>query len=470
MLQKFMQKPLSPFEKFSKYLLAAILVIVPLFPKFPLFKVTGSYVSIRFEDILILALGVTVLIKVLSNPGKFFKDKINFAFLIFFFVGLVSVISGAFITDTLDLKIGLLHLFRRIEYIIPFIAVLTLLSREQISQNLNFFLKLIIIVTGTAFLYGFGQKYYRFPIIITQNEEYSKGIALFWTPGSHINSTFAGHYDLASVMVLFLPIFITLLFTVRANFSKLIFLLTAGSGLWLLINSVSRISQVSYLVAVGISLLMARKFKALLVVTAVSLFLITTSSGLAERFNRIFEVTYRRLTSLKMNIENFTGVQVLAADVILPEKRTEIPRQVETPQPVFEDRSTSIRLNVEWPRALRAFSKNFLLGTGYSSIGLATDNDYLRMLGEIGLFGFLAFWLIFFRIGESIFKDLLRPIKKFKGIELGFICGVTGGLCGTFITAIFIDIFEASKFALLFWFLLGFAVYMARNMNYVQNK
>ena len=71
------------------------------------------------------------------------------------------------------------------------------------------------------------------------------------------------------------------------------------------------------------------------------------------------------------------------------------PIPTEESQPVFEDRSVSIRLNVEWPRAIRAFSKNPLLGTGYSSITLATDNDFLRLLGEVGLVGALAFFLIF---------------------------------------------------------------------------
>ena len=59
-------------------------------------------------------------------------------------------------------------------------------------------------------------------------------------------------------------------------------------------------------------------------------------------------------------------------------------------------RSFQIRLNIEWPRAIRAFWKNPFLGTGYSSITIATDNDYLRILGETGIFGLLSFVLLFF--------------------------------------------------------------------------
>ena len=59
------------------------------------------------------------------------------------------------------------------------------------------------------------------------------------------------------------------------------------------------------------------------------------------------------------------------------------------------ERSGGIRFDYEWPRALNHFKKSPLLGTGFSSLGLATDNDYLRALGETGLLGLLSFLLIF---------------------------------------------------------------------------
>jgi O-antigen ligase len=143
---------------------------------------------------------------------------------------------------------------------------------------------------------------------------------------------------------------------------------------------------------------------------------------------------------------------VYAKDTVFPRRENISPTP--TPIPIFEDRSTSIRLNVEWPRAIRAFIKNPLLGTGYSSITLATDNDYLRLLGEIGVLGFFSFTLIFAIIG----KLLLTYCKKYKDIydiEKIFIASATGGFFGVLINALFIDVFEASKFAITFWLLIG---------------
>ncbi|MBU0569337.1 hypothetical protein KKB40_00970, partial [Patescibacteria group bacterium] len=47
------------------------------------------------------------------------------------------------------------------------------------------------------------------------------------------------------------------------------------------------------------------------------------------------------------------------------------------------------------------------------------------------------------------------PFKKFKGVELAFITGLTGSIPGLLLNAVFIDIFEASKFATIFWLLIG---------------
>lgn len=441
----------------NKYLLAALLIIVPLYPKFPFIKVPGTYVAIRLEDILLFIIGFAVIFKVLPNLKTFLGDKIVKTFLIFFGVGLVSLLSGILITHTVVPTVGLFHWIRRIEYAVPFFAAITLLSKEEVTKNISFYTKILMIVVFITFIYGLGQRYFSFPMIITQNEEYSKGVALLWTPGSHINSTFAGHYDLAAFMVMTLPIFISTFYLLKDKVTKILLLIVTGGGLWLLINSLSRIAQVSYIVSLGVSLFLAKKFKNGILFILVSLILIAMSSNLEARFIRVFDVYYKKLTS-------YISITVKADEVTSLVKKSQDLAATPAPMPIFEDRSTSIRLNVEWPRAIRAFVKNPLLGTGYSSIGLATDNDYIRSLAETGVLGLLAFGLVFITILKELFK--VFPLNnKFSGVNLGFFVGVVGSILGAFSSALFLDLFEASKFAILFWFMLGFAVYMARNIT-----
>lgn len=462
-----MQKLSRLFDVFGKYLIAAVIVIVPLFPKFPLINVPGTYVAIRFEDLILLLLGIITLGKIAFNLKTFMRDKVIRTILIFLGVGLVSVLSGVLITKTIGLSIGILNLARRIEYLVPFFAVLFLIPKEKFSEYLQFYLKLLVIDLIVIFVYGLGQRYFKFPVIITQNDQYSKGIALFWTPGSHINSTFAGHYDLAGFIDLIIPIFIALFFLYKDKITRLFILIASGFGLWLLINSLSRIGQVSYLLAVAIALILIKKFKALVAVLIISLFFIGMSSSLDARFQRIIQVIYEKVGISKTVSFIKKDFEVLAADVTIPARRGDAAIATPTPVPVFEDRSTSIRLNVEWPRAIRAFVKNPLLGTGYSSITLATDNDYLRALGETGILGFLSFGLIFLQIGRELIKSL--PFKKDLSLtEKGFLAGVFGGIIGTLVTALFIDLFEASKFATIFWLIIGLALVAVRNNVYVK--
>lgn len=440
-----MSKLLKQFDALVKYGIASLLMAIPLYPKFPAIRIPGTYVSVRLEDFLIAAVTLIALIRFLPEITRILKKDIERSILILLGIGAISLLSAIFVTQTVAPHIGVLHLLRRIEYFIPFFIGL-MYFRDKKEDVLEFFLKILMIVLLVALVYGVGQKYLSWPVIITQNEEYSKGVALRWTPGSHINSTFAGHYDLATFLVLLLPIFVSLFFVVKKITAKVLLFVVIFSGLWLLANAVSRISVVSYLLGVSLALVLIKKIKAIPIVLLISLVVFGFSSDLLARYVRIIEV-YGQETEVT-------------------KKRAATPTP--TPQPVFEDRSTSIRLNVEWPRAIRAFTKNPLLGTGYSSITLATDNDFLRLLGEVGLLGFLAFWLLFGRIFQT-FSKILPVTKYFKGVSLAFVGGLIGALPGVFLNAFFIDVFEASKFATIFWLLMGIAVAMARKERNEKN-
>jgi len=460
-----MQKRIKSLDGILKYLLAAVLLAVPLYPKFPFIKVPGTHVSIRLEDFILAFLALILIFLVLQNIKEFTESKVNRAIGLFLVIGLISLASAIVVTKTVAPHIGFLHWVRRVEYFIPFFA--GVLAVKYRRGNLEFFLKVLMITILYAAIYGLGQRYLSWPIIITQNPEYAKGVALRWIAGSHINSSFAGHYDLGSFLVLLLPIYITLFFVIKEFRTRVVLFFVVSAGLWLLSYSGSRISVVSYLVASVLALLLTKKYKAIPMIIIFSLLFFSLSPNLRARYLRIIEVTGQKLKGISQVLYPSNHNVVFAAqELTLPGKRQRV-EPTPTPAPIFEDRSTSIRLNVEWPRAVRAFSKNPLLGTGYSSITLATDNDYLRLLGEVGILGFLAFLLIFLRIGKLILSSF-PLVKNFKGVELGFLAGVVGVMSGVFLNAVFLDIFEASKFAIIFWLITGLAVGLLLSTKYEQ--
>ncbi|KKQ25264.1 MAG: hypothetical protein US62_C0002G0009 [Candidatus Woesebacteria bacterium GW2011_GWA1_37_8] len=439
-----MQKVSKLSEQILKYLVAAILIAVPLYPKFPFIRIPGTFVSIRLEDTLLLV-GLLVFLIFIYSTGDYkeiLKNRLSKAFALYLIAGLISTLASIYITHTTESHIVFLHWIRRIEYFTPFFMGYYLVKKDR--SILNYYFKLVLLVIVVAFIYGLGQRYLSWPIIITQNEEYSKGVALRWLSGSHINSTFAGHYDLASYLILVLPAVVVYFFYEKSVKTKAVLLLSYFGGMWLMVNSASRISLVSYLVAVTLALVLAKKIKQIPLVIIISIAFVGFSSNLLARYTRIIDVTLDKISQ--------TAVTTVNAQE-LPNKRITI-----TPTPattmVLEDRSTNIRINVEWPRAIRAFLKNPLLGTGYSSITLATDNDYLRALGETGLLGFITMAYIFLLLALN-YISMIPLQRNISGLEIAFTAGIIGSVVGIFINAVFIDVFEASKFAINYWAMLG---------------
>jgi len=203
---------LKSFSKFNNYIfygVIALSVFIPLYPKFPLAEVSGTYVAIRLEDVLLLLLVAFWGLANLSKIRKLFKTTIVQAFLLFWFIGLVSVISGIYLTGTVTPNLGFLHLLRRVEYMIPFLVAATTL--QNIKQA-KVFIYVMFITSTIVALYGFGQIYLEFPVISTTNREFSKGQILTLTPGARANSTFAGHYDLAAYLSIILVFASTMFF------------------------------------------------------------------------------------------------------------------------------------------------------------------------------------------------------------------------------------------------------------------
>ena len=122
------------------------------------------------------------------------------------------------------------------------------------------------------------------------------------------------------------------------------------------------------------------------------------------------------------------------------------------------DLSFTTRFQGEWPNAINAFMRNIFLGSGYGSISLAVDNNYFRLLGEVGLFGTIAFITIFVAAGlylKRIYPEIDSPLVR------SYVAGFCVGVSGLFLNAIFIDVFEASKVAFVLWLLMGLTIALA---------
>lgn len=429
------------WDSFFKYLLAAVLIFIPLYPKFPLFTVPFTYVSIRAEDFLIFIVWVVFLVRLLMRRKLNFP-KISLQFGVFFLVGLLSSFSAILITKNVEPLLVLLHFARRLEYMSVFFLVYFAAGD---SSTRRYYLELALLPAIGVFLYGLAQIYFQAPVISTMDSESSKGIAMTLRPGVTLNSTFAGHYDLAVYLTMMMTFLVAISSFLNTWLKRLPFLGLFIALLWLFMQAGSRISLLGLVLSVCLVAYYFRRYLLGFIFLGVIFAFIATSQQYIDRFKSIFKVFTVKTSQI-----------IISPVYAATNNQKPIPNNSPSPEalrPIQQDRSTSIRFDVEWPRAMRAFYKNPFLGTGYSSITLATDNDYLRSLGETGLLGLISFLALLVGLGKFLF---LR-VKKSSGLDKIILVSGLGIFISFLTTAVFIDVFESSKIAILFWAYMGLA-------------
>jgi len=458
-------------NKLLFWLVLFLFAFIPLYPKFPLANVSGTFVAIRLEDLLIaFTVGFWGIYLILSGQlNSFIKDKLNQAILLFFFIGLVSVFSAIFLTHSVTSHISILHLLRRVEYMMLLPVVVTAIKTKR-----QFILSLIILslVVLAVNIYALGQQFLDWPVISTTNSEFSKGLILRLTPGARVSSTFAGHYDLAVFLAMAIVLATAVFFALKSLYKIPVILITALSTL-VLIMTAARQSFVASFVGVILSLVLSKKKKYLLLLFITAAIILIYPSQLRDRFIstitiNIFNQGQRYSGQTEdQQIRARLNIPTLAIKTSTDSAETstfatpagEIATDITPGEPLDTTelgvyRSFQIRLNIEWPRAIRAFIKNPFLGTGYSSIDIATDNDILRSLGEVGILGTSALGLILIEIGKRIYSLLRSQSKLIKYTA----AGIFSMMITFLINGLFIDVLEASKVATLFWMMLGLAL------------
>jgi len=486
-------------DNLIKILLLIFIFLIPLYPKIPVKMINFTYIAIRLEDFYIVFLTIIFLIQILRK-----KHKLNWQFFILFslywLMVFLSSLWGIYIGKTIDIKhLGFLHALRRIEYMIVFFIALSAIKQKK---DFFFYMTAIFLCLSIVNIYGIGQKFFGWPAVQTMNPEYAKGYLLFLTPEARISSTFAGHYDLAAYLIFFIPIIWGFYFF--KNQIRYILLFTLS--LITLVFTASRISYLAYLLSLFPFLIFLRKPKHLALAAVITLIFTFSSQNLTSRLKRTFQVKQifinektgqvivpQKITTKELPAGSFylglkektTSVtaeqEKLLKEKILEDVRKEakikgqkltaeeeetilasLSAKLKPISTVVSDISFATRLQVEWPRAIKAFLKNPIFGTGPSSITEATDNDYLRSLGETGLLGTVFFGLIFIKLITSLFSSYLKIKDNQRLIFLSFIFG----LFALLINAAYIDVFEASKVAYNFWLTAGLYI----GYNQIQSK
>lgn len=257
-------KLLSFFDRYILLIFTVCLIFfIPLYPKIPLFDIIPGYiVRVRAEDFFILIALMIYGVQILRKKAVLNNHLAKYVY-IYLAIGLLSTLSGMFLTQTIPLfpvHIGksVLHFLRYAQYFsLLFLAAASAVKQLHLRIITGAFIATVIAVA----LYGAGQKYLYWPVYSTMNREFSKGIVLYLTEHARVQSTFAGHYDMAAYLVLLSPLMLFATTMPLSKFTRVAAYVAFILSVWLITVSASRTSFVGFLVSLcaAIALLSAQK-------------------------------------------------------------------------------------------------------------------------------------------------------------------------------------------------------------------
>lgn len=407
-----------------------LLAFIPLYPKIPLFEaIPGYIVRVRVEDILVLLAFLIYLVQIFRKKIDF-KNKVTPWIFAYLGVASLSILSAMFLIKTIPLELihigkSVLHLFRYTEYFVLFFLMFSSIKKVK-DVKLVFYTLAFTVLAIT--IYGYGQRYWYWPVFSTMNREFSKGMVLYLTEHARVQSTFGGHYDLAAYLVIVLPIFYLLAINLKNKWQRFGLWLVHLLGLWLLVMSASRTSFAAYIGGVLIGLMffsaLQKKWyqkiwyflrKSFTYLFIVSVMMYSFGDDMRERFEQVLRA-YPEVFTVYENVQKTAIEQThdlsdyfkklregkkpengIAFDNTLtptdevPVSTRPIDVYVDVPDTIaiVDDNnevtyveqprtwsanamkyglSLAIRLDELWPNAIKGFMRNPLLGSGFATL------------------------------------------------------------------------------------------------------
>lgn len=363
----------------------------------------GRGITVRLDDLILMIIGFSWLARmaIYKELGLFLRTSLNKPIAFYIIVCLISTLIGA-LMGRVDLKTGLLFVFKYFEYMIIYFMVVNHLHDKR--QIRNFLWALLFTCIVVSFI----------------------GIAQI-PGGGRVSAPFEGEIGEPNTFG-----------------GYLVFMMAIAIGLFLTTNSLR-----DKLIYGGISVIAFIPF----------LFTQSRSSYLAF-FPMLFAFVW--LSEKRKLIIIFLLFMAIFIPLIAPQKvrdriaftftQSPHPDQVQIGD-IRLDTSTSARL-ISWQGALKDTIRHPILGFGVTGYYFV-DAQYPRVLAETGIIGMISFLLLMwaiFRQGNMVFSSTSDVFHK--GISMGFMAGFIGLL----VHAVGANTFIIVRIMEPFWFVLAMVV------------
>lgn len=394
-------------------------------PKIGVLVVPGTWVAIRGEDLLVALLLIRVIFDFAIGNLKWFDTRVSRMILVYLLlipIGIIALAVGTQNGSIEALPVGILFLLRKFEYFVFFIAGYAYLGGDK--DPLSWMMKTIKVAVV-----------FHFCVALLQTFGFVGGFIRGGTyqdiSDGRVTSTFSGAYEFGGVLAMIAPAF-----------------------LWTLIRTSAKVSSASYLALIGVSVVLTQSRSSIFVYFAVLIVMLFVML----RRHRVLVVTAGILGAglfmlTQPSVQASGRFATISPTLMFQESVQAWNRRSYANQLQFGTAISDLSSDLSFSfRAGRWFNYidgvldfNPLFGLGPSAGGEAVDGNYVRLIIEFGFLGIITFGIV-----VGFIWSLLRQTTQ-SGL---WAIAAWGGLT-LLAQAIFIDIFEASKVAELYWLVLG---------------
>ncbi len=348
---------------------------------------TGSAV-LRYDDILLVVIFFSWLARTAVFKGKSFitSTPVQTPVLIYTAVAVVST-GLAILRGDVRAEVAVFYVLKYIEYfLLYFMSVNILDSSEDIKRCLKYAAIVAVLVTLYAYYYYFSAG------------PDARASAPFEAPLGNPRDS-----EPASLGGYYLLVF-GILFSLLTESSGAVFIV-AGIGILFMfpafLLTFSRASYIGFVFMMVSQIFSAQKRKALLIVCLLAGFAgVLSMQGLSKKVKERVEMTYSGQYAVY-------PVKFMGVEIVLEE-------------------SAYARYNAMRYTFQRWLPRHPILGNGVTGAGLG-DNQYARVLSELGLVGFFVFCWMLYRVyvtARSVYKSYNEP--WIKALALGLMVALVG--------------------------------------------
>jgi len=383
----------------AKALLCALLFASIFIPRFSVGSIFSFYsLDVRLEDLLLVALGLLVGVRMLS--GKAFSEipLAEKAFLGFLLAAEISILSGFFLRTIDKPFLSLLYLVKWFEYFLVLVVTVRFTEKEE---DRKLFLWAFFWTGMAAALFGYWEHFFPFAKAV-----YPNYYRLYERPPFHGDANHLGGF-----FVLWIGVF-TGVFLKTSHRTKAGLLLIAL--LFIFFPLIWTYSRKSYFALAGAFLISFPFVKE------------------KKRFLLLFSL--------------FVMLS-LALPTRLAERLHDLEDALVSDDPFHSSWAGNLAM---WQQSLWNFEKYFLFGSGFGSRHrLYYESQYVLILSETGIFGFA----LFVGLCLSLFRQwILTRQKSAEGWTQGIRIGWLMGFGGLLIHNASCVSWTVSKIAIPFWF------------------